>query len=279
MSAKKPTVSVLIPAYNAEPYLKEAIDSILSQTLQDFELVVIDDCSTDGTAKIVREYVKKDSRVRGYFHKKNLNITKTRNELIGYAAGEYVAWQDADDISMPKRLEKQLAYMKKHPKVGICGGYIELFSEAGPLGVRRYPKDDRELRRVIFRHAAVAQPAAMIRKGCFDEVGLFDETIPQSQAEDLDMCFRIGERYQMANIPETVIRYRVHQASATSRKLRQMELNTVNLRSKYGRSLSYNMTTMDRVYNLAQFVSIFIIPAKTKIWLFNKIRDSKEKNV
>lgn len=271
----KPRVSVLMPAYNASSYIGEAIQSIINQSYKDWELIIADDASTDSTPSILADWEKKDRRIRVLHNTTNLNISKNRNKLISHAKGEYIAWQDADDVSLTHRLERQVDYMENHPEVGICGGYLELFTGNRILGVRRYPENDAELRQLVFRYAVVSQPAAIIRRKCFEELGDFDPTIPLSQAEDLDMALRIGSRYKFANLQERVIRYRVHPASATFKKQRQMEINTIVIRRKYADGYGYSMSVWDKIYNVAQYLSIFIIPPKIKIWLFSLIRDSK----
>lgn len=273
MSLKKPpVVSVITPVYNAEKYIAETIESILGQTFDDFEFIVIDDQSTDKTRMVVEKYAKQDSRIKLYRNKKNLGIAGNRNRGVSLARGKYIVWQDADDISLPTRLEKQFTFMESNPDVAICGSSLQFFDESGDLSVRRYATDDATLRSTIFRFSPVAQPSAMIRKKSLESVGEYDLKWPP--AEDLDMSFRIGARYKLANVPETLVRYREHPNSATFKKLKTMELNTIKIRQKYSVGYGYKMTLADKVYNILQYVSIFIVPPKFKIWLFDQIRNS-----
>ena len=126
-----PRVSVILPAYNAEAYLKEAIDSILNQTFPDFQLIVINDCSTDGTEEIIRQYA--DPRLVPVKNEKNLGIAATLNRGLSLAQGDYIARMDADDISLPHRLERQVAYLDAHPDIAVLGTNVETFDENGPL--------------------------------------------------------------------------------------------------------------------------------------------------
>ena len=265
-----PKVSVLIPAYNAEKYLGEAIESILNQTFTDFECIIIDDCSTDSTWKIIQKYAKKDSRIVGVKNEKNLGIAGNRNKLKKLAKGEYVMWQDADDISMQNRMQQQVAILDNDSSIGIVGGYIEQFSEDKTFTVRKYSDNDSELRNKIFRYSPVAQPASMIRKKVLDEVGDYDLNYPP--AEDLDMSFRIGKNYKFTNIQDIVLKYRENHAGATFTRLKTMELATMSIRLRYANSKEYNMRLSDHIYNILQYVSIFIIPPKLKISLFNFLR-------
>jgi glycosyltransferase involved in cell wall biosynthesis len=186
---QNPKVSVLMAAYNTEKYIKDSIESILDQTFKDFELIILDDASKDSTWKIIKDYESKDSRVRVFQNEKNLTISPTRNKLIGLSTADYIAWQDADDISLPERLQKQYEYMLNNPKVGICGGSLQFFNDKENLSVRDYNEKDKDLRGKLFLQSPVSQPAAMIRKSILDKTGLFDVNLPQ--AEDLDLSFRI----------------------------------------------------------------------------------------
>lgn len=268
-----PLVSVLMPAYNAEKYIAEAIESILNQTFKNFEFIIIDDSSTDNSWKIIQRYAKKYKRIRAYRNKKNLYIAATRNRLIQLAKRKYIAWQDADDISMPNRLQKQYDFLEAHPKVGIIGGYLQFFNQNGDISIRTYALDDAAIRKNIFRFSPVAQPTAMIRKKCFEEFGKYDLKYPP--AEDIDMSFRIGTKYQFANLPQITLKYRENDNSATFRNLRKIELSTIEVRKKYHDKYNYRMSFSDKIYNWMQFVSAFFVPVKIKIALFNFIRNKK----
>lgn len=265
-------VSVVIPAFNAELFLEDAIGSILAQTYPHFELVVVDDASTDGTWEIARRAAASDPRVRAHRNPANLGIAGNRNRGVALSAGKYLAWQDADDISMPTRLEKQVRFMESHPDVAIVGGYIELFNEAGTIGVRRYPTDDASLRRCIFRYSPIAQPVAMLRLDALRAAGDYDLRYPP--AEDLDMTFRLGQGHALGNVPEVLLRYRESPASATFTRLRKIETSTVEIRRRYRKAPGFHMTWGDGLYNVLHRLSIDLIPAPLKIRLFNLWRNS-----
>jgi glycosyltransferase involved in cell wall biosynthesis len=269
----KPQVSILMPAFQCEKYVAISIESILCQTFQDFEFIIIDDCSSDKTWEIIKHYARKDPRIQAIQNDKNLGIAGNRNKLIALAQGEFIAWQDADDISCADRIAKQCEFLHNHPEVGIVGGYLQFFSEAGNAGVRKYATEDGQLRKRIYRYSPVAQPASMIRKICFEEFGEYDLRYPP--AEDIDMSFRIGQKYRFANLPQIVLKYREHPGSATYTKLRKIELNTLEIRMKYFIKRSYKATVLDLVYNVAQFMSIFLVPPRFKIQLFNYFRNAK----
>ncbi len=269
-----PKVSVLMPAYNAEKYIGEAIVSILNQSFKDFEFLIIDDCSTDKTGEIIQEFAKRDPRIITIRNEKNLGISRTRNKLISLSKGKYIVWQDADDVSMLYRIDHQYTFMEQNPEVGICGGYLLYFKDKKELGIRKYATNDAELRKSIFRYSPVSQGAAIIKKECFDSTGMFPMASPV--AEDLAVSFQIGTKYKFANLPEIIIKYRQVGNGATFSKLRIMEMFTLFLRVRYyyTNSESYKMSFTDKLYNALQYLLVFLIPPKIKIWLFNLIRNS-----
>lgn len=265
-------VSVLTPAYNAEKWIGEAVESILNQTFSDWEFIIIDDGSTDKTWEIIQAYAKKDRRITCHQNEENLGIYRTRNKLILLSKGKYIAWQDADDISLSHRLRRQYDYMEEHPEVGKSGGYLQYFDERGNRGVRKYAEDDTTLRKKIFRYSPVAQPAAIIRRESLDRTGLFPLASPV--AEDLAMSFQIGTKYKFGNIPEVLVRYREVASGATFSKLRVIEMYTMFLRIRYANTEYYKMSFFDKFYNAMQYIFLFLIPPKLTVRLFNYLRNS-----
>lgn len=274
MNLETPKISVVMPVYNAEAYLKDAIESILNQTLNDFEFIIIDDASTDNSFKIIEDFSKKDDRIVILRNENNLGIAETRTKGTKYAKGKYIAVADADDISTSKRFEKEYNYLERHRECGVVGGFIQLFdSDSGKIiGVRKYYEDDTNLRKKLFLYCPVAQPVSMIRKEVFDNIGYYDPKYPP--AEDLDLWFRIGTKYKFANIQEILLKYRVHEKSATISKIQKMEAMTLELRKKYSNGYGYSMTLFDKIYNLGIIITRYIIPYKFKIWVFNFMRNN-----
>jgi len=267
-----PKVSVLTPAYNAERYIWESINSILSQTFGDFEYIIVDDGSTDKTWEIICAYAERDVRIIPYQNQSNLWISATRNRLVSLSTTDYIVWQDADDISMDYRIEKLYAYMLEHPEVGICWGGLQFFDETGDISYRLYLEDDSQVRKTIFRYSPLSQWVSIYRKIAIVEAGMYDVSLPT--AEDLDLSFRIGKTYKFWNIREIVLRYRQHE-SDTFRNLRKMEIESIKIRWKNHISWYYRMTLIDKIYNIIQLISILLIPAPIKIKIFNFFRNKK----
>jgi glycosyltransferase involved in cell wall biosynthesis len=266
-----PRISVITPAYNAEKTITETVTSILSQTWKNFEYIIIDDASTDDTWKILQDLKRNDDRIRIEQNTKNLGIAGTRNRGLELAKGEFIAWQDADDISYPDRLEKELQMMESDSDIGIVGGWLEFFDNSGTHSIRTYAEHDKPLRKTIFRYSPVAQPAALIRSKLFKKVGAYDLRYPP--AEDLDMSFRLGSISTFANVQEPVIRYRIADTSATFTKLFTLEKNTFLIRLKNIRNPAYRFTVLDFLYNFIQFGILLWLPAKWKIALFTSLRN------
>lgn len=271
--ASRIRVSVVIPAYNAQDYISDAIEGIIGQTYKDIEIIIIDDASIDRTAEIIREYASRDSRIHIYTNESNLGIGANRTKGIELARGEYICWQDADDISLPDRIDLQVAYLDANPKVGVVGGFMQFFDEDGDGPIRSYCEFDRDLRKTIFRYNPVAQPASMVRRSCYDKVGGYDARLTVD--EDLEMLFRIGEQYEFANIQKVVLRYRQLDSSLTRSNLKRMELGTLALRRKYARHQAYRFSFIDAVFNSLQYVSLWLMPTGFRMWLFHVIRGDK----
>lgn len=268
----KPLVSVIIPAYNASKYLKEAVDSIIGQTYDNLEIIIINDASTDDTLQIANSYIKKDRRVKVYDNKANMGIGRNRSKGIKLAIGEFICWQDADDISLPNRIKLQVEYLLNNEDVGVVGGFMQFFDDSGDLAIRHYEEHDEGLRKTIFRYNPIAQPASMVRSKVFKKVGLYN---PEYRVdEDLDMLFRIGREYKFANVQEVVLRYRQSNSSLTRQNLRKMEKVTIQLRMQYAKYAEYNFSIIDRLYNIAQYATM-ILPVGLRMKLFTVIRGDK----
>jgi len=270
---KKPTITVLLSVYNAESYVDIAIESILKQTFTDFELIAIDDCSVDKSWDIVQQYAKLDNRVIAKRNKDNLGGCKTLNEGLKLAKGKYIARLDNDDWCYPDRLEKQFNFLEAHPDVGILGGVMEIMNQHGEVTAqRKYNTSDQEIRNNIFRYSPFSHPLVMIRKSILDKVGFYNPIF--APADDYELYFRIGEVSKFANLPDIILRYRVISSSITFMQTKKMELATINVRNQYSKNPNYNFSCFDKIYNIFHFLSIYIIPSKLKIYIFNLLRNN-----
>lgn len=269
---KTPEISVLMPAYNAEKHIEEAVKSILNQTFKDFELIIIDDNSTDNTWQIIQKF-KSDKRVKLFRNEKNIKLSKTLNKAITLAKGRYLARMDADDISYPERLELQFNFMEKHPAVGIVGGTMDIISEDCQfIAKRMYHQTDNEIRKHIFRYSPYSHPLIMIRAAVLQQSGVYDNIY--NPAEDYELYFRIGMYSKFANLKNTLLKYRIVNNSMTTGDTKRMELKTLEIRYKFQTMGPYKMNFLDHIYTKMHYVLIFLLPSSFRIWLFNQFRNS-----
>jgi glycosyltransferase involved in cell wall biosynthesis len=211
-------VSVLMPAYNARRYLAEAIDSILAQTFRDFELVIVDDGSTDDTPEILKRYAAQEPRVR-IVSRPNTGISGALNDGLETCRAPLVARMDADDVAEPQRLERQVAYMDAHADCVLLGSDVLLIDPAGlPIGIDQNQPAHEEIERQLLRGrgGAVYHPSAMMRRHAIDRVGRYRAAFNDS--EDLDLFLRLAEIGRVANLPEPLLRYRRHLNSVTQNR-------------------------------------------------------------
>jgi glycosyltransferase involved in cell wall biosynthesis len=206
-----PKISVIMPAYNAEKYIKDAIDSILSQTFQDFELIVLNDCSKDSTEQIILSYT--DDRVVYLKNEVNMGVAATLNRGLAAAKGEYIARMDADDISLPERFAHQVAFLDANPKVAVLGTNVETFNENGPLYTGWSATDPAQMKVDLLFSCGLAHPSVMMRREAVQTLGGYD--LAYEGMEDYDLWCRVAENYDVTTLEQVLFRYRVHGAQVT----------------------------------------------------------------
>ncbi|MDO8586167.1 MAG: glycosyltransferase family A protein [Armatimonadota bacterium] len=210
-----PTVSVVMAVYNSAEYLPEAIDSILNQSFQDFELLAVDDGSTDGSADILARYEKQDSRVR-VLRQENSGIAASRNNALRHARGNYVAVMDSDDVSLPDRLAKQVALLENNPEIGFCGVSCSFFGDLGEFVGACPPTDPRKLKCRMLFLMTISNTSIMMRRELIAKHSLYyDAGFPVG--EDYDLITRLLPHCEPANIPEVLMKIRTHADSITRR--------------------------------------------------------------
>jgi glycosyl transferase family 2 len=203
---ERPTVSVLMSVFDGERFLQEAIESILVQTYTDFEFMIIDDGSTDASIDIVTSY--KDARIRLLRNERNLGLTASLNKGLALAKGQYLARMDADDISLPTRLAKQIAFMKAHPTVGVCGTWADLRGKEYH-DVWRYPTDpDLIHAHLLFASTLVHSSVIMNRTLLGKHQLQYNPSFVCAQ--DYELWARAARRFPLANVPEILLIHRVH---------------------------------------------------------------------
>ena len=205
-----PAVSVLMPVYNAQRYVAEAIESILAQTFTDFEFLIIDDGSTDGSLPILERYARRDDRIR-LISRANTGYLVALNEMLGIARGEFIARMDADDIALPERFERQLCYLADHPECVMVGSRVIIIDPDGsPLTIMGEALTHEEIDHALMadRGQMVYHPSVMFRARALAGVAPYREEY--YTAEDLDLFLRLAEVGRIANLAEPLLKYREH---------------------------------------------------------------------
>ena len=204
-----PLVSVVIPTRNRAGFLPIALRSVLDQTFQDFEIIVVDDASTDGTAELRQEF--HDARIRWLRHDRRRGGAAARNTGIGHSTGEYIAFLDDDDEWYPDKLARQMEVMlKSHPQVGgVYTGYVVVDRNSGRVCRRKIPSQRGNLQQKLLEDNPIGGTSSMLlKRSCLEKVGLFDENLPSFQ--DRDLWIRISREFHFDYVQEPMLNYFIH---------------------------------------------------------------------
>ena len=211
-------ISVVLPVYNGERFLAEALDSILTQTFADFELIAVDDGSTDGSLAILRAYAERDKRVR-IITRPNTGVVGARNDGLAATTGEFIAWMDSDDRSLPDRFLRQHDFLRTHAGIGAVSAAYQAMDEAGdyvgsPIS---NPCEPEKIRRALQRgRCALVQGVAMMRRDAVLRAGAYRRLFVS--AEDYDLWLRMSEAVDLANLLDVLLLVRLHAASLSHKR-------------------------------------------------------------
>ena len=233
----KIAITVLMPVYNASNYLNEAIESILNQSFIDFEFLIINDGATDQSEEIIMSY--KDARIRYIKKEVNQRLIATLNEGFKLAKGKYIVRMDADDISLPKRLEKQFRFMEANSEIALSGSWAENFGDK--IGISKYQTNHDAIKFKMMYQCHIVHPTIIIRKSILDTINLkFDPNF--IHAEDYELFVRISENHLLANIPEVVLKYRVHSKSISNTYTETQLKNSAEIRTRIFNNLGFSIS-------------------------------------
>ena len=219
---RSPAISVVMSVFNGEAFLAEAVESILEQTFHDFEYIIVDDGSTDRTAKILSEYAVGDARVHVFRHP-NEGRAASLNWGIQLATSPYIARMDADDIALPHRLREQVEFLDRRPEIGILGGALDFITpERRTLATFQPPLEDFDIRSVMRHCNPFYHPTVVMRKEVAMAAGGYRKAL--CDADDYDLFLRIAERTRMAGLAVPVLLYRIHAGQASIRRMTHQAL-------------------------------------------------------
>lgn len=223
-----PKISVILPVYNASLFLKKAIDSIINQTYTDWELIIVNDGSTDNSEDIIVNY--SDNRIKYSRNETNSGLITTLNKAITLCSGKYIARMDADDISLPSRFESQLSFLERNTEYAMCGTFARIIDQEDKItGKIVHVTDNDYLKVNMLFSVPFVHPSIMIRKDIL-ETELFDKEY--LHAEDFDLWTRIARKHKVANIPDFLLKYRWHNSnvSVTNSKKQEEVKNQIIIR-------------------------------------------------
>lgn len=216
-----PKISVILPVFNAQTYLRESIESILSQSFTNFELIIINDGSTDQSLEIIQSYT--DERIK-LINQANAGLPISLNRAIAVAKGQYLARQDADDISLPSRLAEQAAYLDEHPACALLGSWANILVDNSPTDrALQHPHLNGDIALKILFFNCFVHSSVMIRKSALEKSGLYPEEREKFPPEDYDLWLRISRSFEVANIPKALLQYRELPNSISRTKLQIMQ--------------------------------------------------------
>ena len=244
-----PRISVILPIYNASEFLYESLESLSNQTYTDFEIIAIDDGSTDNSLDLLEDYAKKEHRLR-IISRYNKGITKTLNEGIELANGEYIARMDSDDISFPLRFEKQLKFLEEN-NLDICGSQYQAFGSKSEISNMPIKSEDCYVR--LLLGFCIAHPSFLIKKSIISKYR-YNENFKYSQ--DYELCCRMAlDKIKMGNTPDILLKYRFSENQISSaKKITQISLaqsigKNYWLKSGITKDISYPICTIDSLNN------------------------------
>jgi len=217
-----PKVSIITITYNKERFIKEAIDSVLRQSFGDFEMIIIDNASTDKTSAIVNDYLRRDKRLRFIVNKTNLKIPRSRNQGLREARGKYIATLDSDDVWVDNdKLKKQVNFLENQPEYALIGSGFIVIDEIGKELFRRLnPTTDLTIRKVILSTNPFAHSSTLFLREAALKAGGYDENL--EVGEDYDLWLKLGKFWKFANLGEYLVKYRIHPGGITFDKRLQL---------------------------------------------------------
>lgn len=254
-------ISVIMAVYNSETFLEEAVVSVQMQTVADWELVAVDDCSTDGSFQCLEKLAAADSRIRVFTMQQNSGAGAVRDFAISQARGEYIAIFDADDVCEPERFAKQIEFLRNRPDVIAVGAQTIQIDTAGkPDGTKTFPTDPDTLCRMMYTAIPAQLPTLMINSTLLPEdFGWFEGW---RYSEDSLLFFKLAHYGRIANLPDFLLKYRYYPQSTSYRKAKTYFYETWKARRIACRRYGYKPSVRARLVSGLQFVIVTCLPGR-----------------
>ncbi len=246
-----PKISVIMPVYNAEKYLSEAIESILDQTYSDLELIILNDRSTDSSKEIIQSFQAKDERILFIDNQVNTGPATLRNKGFDIAKGEFIALLDADDIAHPSRFEKQIAIMNNNEKIGVCGSWFTSFGEKVSNKIIKHPEYHEQIKVNFLINCTLGNSTAFFRKNIIENIRYDKDFVP---VEDYKLWSELITGTQFYNIQESLVHYRIHNSNISQTKIDNVNRSNKKIKifllNEFG--IDENNPDIEAFYNLIE---------------------------
>jgi len=267
---KQPLISVIMPTYNASEYLSKAIESILWQTHTNWELICVNDGSTDNSLSMLKAFAKKDKRIKIYTNRTKRGIGYSLNKALKVTQGKFVARMDADDISLSDRLTKQLEFLNKNKEIVACGGQAEIIdSSDNIIAYKKFPTNPETLYKMIMKVIPLQHPLLMARSDVLKNYKYLENL---STAEDVDMLFYLLSRGKISNIDSVIYKYRKVTLSNGYHNVKKTFFITFLTRLNAILKYHYEPSFMGISISLFELAVVSILPSKLIVKVFEKIR-------
>lgn len=277
LSETNPLVSVLMPVFNAGPYVKEAILSVLNQSYKNIELIIVDDASTDNSYKIIKELAKKDKRIKAFRLARKVSTSDVVNTAMHKVKGDYIARMDADDIMPPKRLEKQLNHLLQNPKTIAVGGQCLLIDKDGEIiGEKKFPESFEDIYQYSFRFTPMQQGTLMIASHKLPREALYYRD-GLSDMEEIEIIFTLFSYGKVENLPDYLLMYRFHDTNTSLQNPKREFLTTALARFGAILRYGYKPRLQDVLITIAQALLVFCLPKQAVLYLYKRTRYKKIK--
>jgi len=267
----KALISVVMPVYNAEKFLSQAIESVLTQSYKNFEFIIIDDCSTDSSYQISQKYQKNDLRIKLFKNNKNMGVGYTLNQAISKSKDQYLARMDADDIMDPERLIKQINFLKNNKCVVCLGSWMKEINENNEIiGNRTTPLLHKHIYEKMFYEMAIQNPTLMINRNLVPKE--FEWCKTDGILDDLDLLFKLLQYGEFANIGEFLMLYRIHNNNLSLKNIKATFDEALNIRKNAVIKYSYKPTLKGKTISLIEQIVINFMPIKSIYSLYKFFR-------
>ncbi len=269
---KVPLVSVLMPVYNSKFFIKQAIESILTQTYANLELIIVDDHSTDGTWTIIRSLAKENKKIKAIRLKINSGTTVATNTAFMHASGEYIAIMDSDDISLHDRIRQQVAFLEEHPKTIVVGTQATVINQNGQIiGSKIFPTKHAEIYKQYGIVHPIVHPSIMIRRSLLPHTDILYLDKYDIHADYYNM-FHLLQFGKFANLDKELLLYRIHGNNNSLKKLKRSYWQILKIRIEAIFSFNYRISPLAFILMLAQTTVALSTPEFLLKWMYLKVK-------